>query len=446
MRRRFKSSIRGKLVILMGAVVTLSAVLTAVTVPRLVSREILAMMEQRDLLLVRELAARCEEAVVPGRPELLGRQLAGDRVLARMLESKMARLPYYLRLAVLDARDSVLFSAGRNDIPPAAFHARREFDRKRDEFIIAQEFGPESIFQLGAVINHRQSYHGCVILAVSESMARREFSHLWAVIILIFSVLSVVGLLAAVGLSMVLTSPLERLAQALGRVGEGDLEARLDFRTGDEIEALGDGFNRMLTSLKEARQRDLSANPLTGLPGNSVIEQRIAGLIGSGRTFAVLYADLDHFKEFNDHYGFVRGDEVIRFTAMLLAQALHETGGEDSFLGHVGGDDFVLICGHGKAAALAEAVVGRFNAAIDQYYDPKDRRAGFITVADRSGRMRRFRLMTLSVAVVTNRYRPIKHVGHFSQIAAQLKKQAKMRKRDKIAYDRRHDKDGAGST
>jgi diguanylate cyclase (GGDEF)-like protein len=439
MRRPLRSSIRGKLVILIAVVVTLSAVLTAVVVPRLVSRDILSMMEQRDLLLVRELAARCEQIIVSERPGRVAAQLAHDPVLAVFMSSRMSQLPYYLRLALIDSRDSVLYSVGRGDVPLAAFQARRLFGEKHDDFIISQEFGPETIYQIGSAINHRATYLGSVILVVSESQARREFNHLWAVIIIIFVILSVVGLLAAIILSLMLTYPLERLAASIDRVMAGDLEAKLEFKTGDEIEALGDGFNRMLESLKEARLRDLSANPLTGLPGNSIIEQRIGELIRQDRVFAVLYADLDHFKEFNDQYGFVRGDEVIRFSAMLLAQALHELGGQDSFLGHVGGDDFVLICEHENAALLAAALVKRFNAAIDQYYDPKDRRAGYIAVPDRAGRIKRFGLMTLTVAVVTNKYRPIRHIGQFSQLAAQLKKQAKQRKRDKIAFDRRHE-------
>ncbi|MDI6741014.1 MAG: diguanylate cyclase, partial [Candidatus Edwardsbacteria bacterium] len=336
-------------------------------------------------------------------------------------------------------RDSVILSVGRDDIPLAAFQARRSFGEKRGHYMIGQDDGPEARYQLGSVISHRGSYLGSVILVVSEAQARREFSHLWAVIILSFSILSAVGLLAAIVLSRMLTHPLEQLTASIHRVMAGDLEAKLEFATGDEIEKLGHGFNRMLESLKEARQRDLSANPLTGLPGNSIIEQRISGLIGQGRTFAALYADLDHFKEFNDHYGFVRGDEVLRFTAMLLAQALHELGGKEAFLGHIGGDDFVMICDFERAPPLANAVIERFTAAIDHYYDIDDRRNGCIEVADRTGHIKRFGLMTLSVAVVTNKYKPIRHIGQFSQIAAQLKKQVKQRKRDKIAFERRHE-------
>jgi diguanylate cyclase (GGDEF)-like protein len=396
-------------------------------------------MEQRDMLLVEDLASRCEEAIISERPEGLAAQLARDPVLARMMAARITQQPYYMRLAVIDAAGTVVFSTGSDDIPLALFQARESFAAKRDNFIIPQEYGPQRFYQLGSAINHQNRYLGCVILVASEAQARREFTNLWAVIIVIFTIISVVGLLAAVILSLMLTYPLEQLAAAIDRVVAGDLEAKLEVRTGDEIEALGRGFNMMLVSLKEARQRDLSANPLTGLPGNSIIEQRIGELIRQDQVFAVLYADLDHFKEFNDQYGFVRGDEVIRFSAMLMAQALHELGGKDSFLGHIGGDDFVLICGHENAALLAAALVKRFNAAIDQYYDPKDRRAGYIAVPDRAGHIKQFGLMTLSVAVVTNKHRPIRHIGQFSQLAAQLKKQAKQRKRDKIAFDRRHE-------
>ncbi|HTY08876.1 MAG TPA: HAMP domain-containing protein [Candidatus Edwardsbacteria bacterium] len=434
-----RSSIRGKLVILVAVVITLSAVLTALVVPRLVSQDILDMMEQRDMLLLRDLASRCEQVIVSERPQRLAAQLAADPVLAAVMASRMAQQSYYLRLAVADASGRVVFSRGRDDIPLALYSARHAFEDRRDEFIIAQDFGPQRIYQLGSIVNHQQRYLGCVILVASEAQARGEFTSLWAVIILIFTIISVVGMAASMLLSLRMTAPLERLSEAIHRVMEGDLEARLDVKSGDEIEQLGAGFNRMLVSLKEARQRDLSANPLTGLPGNSIIEQRIGALIAQGATFAVLYVDLDHFKEFNDHYGFVRGDEVLRFTAMMLAEALHQLAGAGGFLGHVGGDDFVMICDYEASQPLANAVTKGFSAAIDQYYDLADRRAGYIEVADRAGHLRRYGLMTVSVAVVTNKFTPIRHIGQFSQIAAQLKKQAKQRKRDKIAFDRRHE-------
>jgi diguanylate cyclase (GGDEF)-like protein len=171
----------------------------------------------------------------------------------------------------------------------------------------------------------------------------------------------------------------------------------------------------------------VSASSTTGLPGTVTIEQVLAERIRSGAELAVLYLDIDHFKAFNDCYGFTRGDSVIRQTGDLILETVRALGNPDDFVGHVGGDDFVAITTPARYAAVADEIIQRFDRIIPLYYDAKDRRKGGIEMADRRGHKARFPIMSLSVAVVTNEGRDFHHPAQIADVAAQLKKFAKTR-------------------
>src|SRR5688572_6603084 len=151
--------------------------------------------------------------------------------------------------------------------------------------------------------------------------------------------------------------------------------------------------------------RDLS--PLTGLPGNFRIGQEIENRIGTGAPFALVHCDLDNFKAFNDHYGFMRGDEVIRFCARCLGAATDEIGEMDAFVGHIGGDDFVALISAERAEEYCKRVIDRFDDGILDYYDTADALRGYIEVIDRRGERYAFPMVSISLGVVTNVHRPI---------------------------------------
>ncbi len=170
------------------------------------------------------------------------------------------------------------------------------------------------------------------------------------------------------------------------------------------------------------RSREMRAqSPLTGLPGNVRIAEEIQARIDAGKTFAILYADLDHFKAYNDHYGFMRGDEVIRATARLLQDVTFEVAGADGFVGHVGGDDFVIVCDAALAPTLAERIVERFDACIADLYDPTDRARGYIEVEDRRGELQRFPIATLSIGIATTERRRFAHYAEAVAVATEMK-------------------------
>jgi diguanylate cyclase (GGDEF)-like protein len=193
---------------------------------------------------------------------------------------------------------------------------------------------------------------------------------------------------------------------------------------------------RVRSVLRRAKaMRALS--PLTGLPGNTRIQEELERAIEHDRRFALLYADLDHFKAYNDHYGFARGDDVLRLAARLLHAAVQAGGGADAFVGHVGGDDFVAITGEEAAKAVVEDLIERFDAEIPSLYDPDDAKHGWIEVENRRRVLERFPLVTLSVGVASTAARRFSHYAEAVAAATEMKSQAKQQPGSAWAVDRR---------
>jgi diguanylate cyclase (GGDEF)-like protein len=189
----------------------------------------------------------------------------------------------------------------------------------------------------------------------------------------------------------------------------------------------------VLRRAKEMRAQ----SPLTGLPGNVRIEEEIDGLVEGGKDFALLYADLDHFKAYNDHYGFMRGDQAIQATASLIEETAREVTGGESFVGHVGGDDFVLIVSPDKAVDVADAIVARFDQEVPHLYDPEDRERGYVEVANRRGELQRFPLLAISIGVATTERRTFAHYAEAVAVATEMKTFTKGTPGSSWAEDRR---------
>jgi diguanylate cyclase (GGDEF)-like protein len=185
------------------------------------------------------------------------------------------------------------------------------------------------------------------------------------------------------------------------------------------------------------REIGIDANPLTRLPGNTSILRRLERLIGSQEPFAALYTDLNDFKGYNDRYGFLKGDEVIKFTAQCLLDANQKVSQGRDFVGHVGGDDFVLVTTPDRMWPLAESVIQVFDQGIRQFYTPEDAEKGYIETVDRQEKPVRHRVIGIAIAVVTNLKRKILQVGEVSQIAAELKHHVKSLGGSRFMVDRR---------
>ena len=200
----------------------------------------------------------------------------------------------------------------------------------------------------------------------------------------------------------------------------------------DPIELLA----RVKTTLRRAKDmRNLS--PLTGLPGNIRIQDEIQRKVEEGLQFAVLHCDLDNFKAFNDHYGFHKGDRVIQTTAKFLQEAIEEFARADGFVGHVGGDDFIMVVPPEVAEAAAKRVTDRFDAEVPNWYERDDYERGFIEVEDRQGNVQKFSPISLSIGVATTATRRFSHYSEVIDVATEMKQFAKRQSGSSHAVDRR---------
>lgn len=146
--------------------------------------------------------------------------------------------------------------------------------------------------------------------------------------------------------------------------------------------------------------RNRRVSPLTGLPGNVQIQAEMKKRLLKKEEFAILYFDLDNFKAYNDVYGFLKGDEIIKFTAKTIMKVIHESKCEDSFLGHIGGDDFVAILSKGNYDQICQDIILEFDANVTKFFTDTDIERGYIEVANRKGIIEDFPLTTISIGVV----------------------------------------------
>jgi diguanylate cyclase (GGDEF)-like protein len=245
------------------------------------------------------------------------------------------------------------------------------------------------------------------------------------------------ALVAAYWVTRSIVTPLRQLTNATERISEGDFDYIVDVNSGDEIGDLANAFTKMSKRLKvlEASYRD--ASPLTGLPGGIAIDRMLSNRLAVGKAVTFCMFDIDHFKAYNDRYGYSRGNKVIKMAAMVLQEAVAEMGQEGDFAGHIGGDDFVLICKRHDALDLCQNVLDRFDEHIIDFYSEEDLLNGYIQAKNRQGAIRQFPLASLSAALVTNKKRRLINHVQVGEIAAELKKAAKKIPGSSLVVDNR---------
>jgi len=229
----------------------------------------------------------------------------------------------------------------------------------------------------------------------------------------------------AIGFTYRTFSAVRKLRQATRRIAEGNFDYTPQLPSGDELGALADDFSRMAGRLKELEQMSLDASPLTRLPGNIAIERVIEKRLQEGVRFALCYADLDNFKSFTDTYGYVKGSELIRLTGEIIYEAVKANGDKDDFVGHIGGDDFVMVLSAENVVPVCEAVIKAFDAEVVRHYSPEDLERGGIEGPDRYGVMRFFPVMTVSIAVIINEAGEQSTSVELARTAAEIKDYAK---------------------
>lgn len=162
-------------------------------------------------------------------------------------------------------------------------------------------------------------------------------------------------------------------------------------------------------------------NPLTRLPGNTTIEEKIKSAL-SQNEFSIMYFDLDHFKAYNDTYGFKKGDELLQSVAQLLKDHIQR---DDHFLGHIGGDDFIAILPHYNYELLCQRLMKNFSILIKKFYSPEHLAQQYITSEDRQGNVRQFPLVSISIAIVTNSNKVYSNAEEIVEIVTTVKKRCK---------------------
>jgi diguanylate cyclase (GGDEF)-like protein len=178
-------------------------------------------------------------------------------------------------------------------------------------------------------------------------------------------------------------------------------------------------------------------SPLTGLPGNVQIQAELKKHLMKQEEFSVMYLDLDNFKAYNDEYGFLKGDEVIKYTANVITKCIHNDFNQIGFVGHIGGDDFIAIVPYKDTEALCQQIIARFDKGIKSFYNEADIENGYIEIANRKGIVEKFPLVSISIAVVVadkNRFDNILEIG---DVSAQVKHAVKSVLGSSYAIDRR---------
>jgi diguanylate cyclase (GGDEF)-like protein len=162
---------------------------------------------------------------------------------------------------------------------------------------------------------------------------------------------------------------------------------------------------------------------VTGLPSSKLIEEQLRKIMRR-KGWSVLYVGINHISDFNDVYGFVAGDDVLRFTAMLLAEVVDEFGAGSEFIGHVGGDDFIIIGTPEAASQLGSRMTQRFNEEVETFYNYKDRERGYIEVDDGAGKVQKVPLMSLAVGLIHHDTAPFADIREITEVAAEARRRS----------------------
>jgi diguanylate cyclase (GGDEF)-like protein len=260
------------------------------------------------------------------------------------------------------------------------------------------------------------------------------------------AILCALGLILSVAAATLITRNIagatRKLKYATEMIAKGDFDYDPDISNKDELGDLAKAFVTMAGRLKHLEEANLDTSPLTRLPGGTSIEKVMEKRIDAEEEIAFCLMDIDNFKAYNDHYGYAKGNEVIQATADIISQAVADNGSSVDFVGHIGGDDFVVITTPENYSSICQAVVDAYDEIIPGFYSDEDRERGHISGENRQGEHTIFPLATISIAVVTNEEN--KFVSHiqFGEAAAEVKEQAKAIVGSAFVVDQRKDKAG----
>jgi len=332
------------------------------------------------------------------------------------------------QLATLHKEYTRLYKAGfekREDFSSSAFQEHDRVIRRKQEELI------ELLNGISRDARMDQSEKSLKTLSIGHSA-------FWAI-----SGLSIGGLLLGIIVALVMTHNISRSIKQLElstqEIAEGKFDQLPEVHNQDELGDLSQAFQRMVQRLKSLEEMHLDANPLTYLPGSVTIENVLNKRLKKETPTAFCQLDLSNFKAFNDRYGYARGNEVLQATANIVTEVVRTKGNEDDFIGHIGGDDFVVITSPERHEKICAAIIDSFDKGILDFYDLEDRQRGYIHGETRQGQKVSFPIMTIAISVVTNQYRLLRNHVQVGEIAAEVKNYAKSFSRSIFVVNQRGD-------
>lgn len=243
-----------------------------------------------------------------------------------------------------------------------------------------------------------------------------------------------IGYIIAMILSVRIIKPVKDINRACREILSGKLGFHVQVKTGDELEVMATNFNQMSLSLLTMQRHAEDSNPLTQLPGNREITAELVRRIEEHQKFVFFHVDIDHFKAYNDYYGLARGDDVLRRCGKMLTEVVNDLKKEGSFVGHQGGDDFILILNLDKAKEIGEEVCKRFDAFLIDFYHKEDLERGYFLGEDprsEEKEIKRQAIMSVSLAGITNANAEVSSYREILENAVRVKKKVK-----KIPYSK----------
>ena len=250
-----------------------------------------------------------------------------------------------------------------------------------------------------------------------------------------------VGIALSAPAALTVVLGIHRSVKALTRgakeIASGSFDYRVRIVSRDEFGQLAGEFAEMGRKLAELEQLRLDANPLTHLPGNRAIDRAIESRFKAAKPFAHMYLDLDHFKAFGDRYGYKAGSEVLARTGEIIHRIAFIEGESDDMVGHIGGDDYVILTSAEKAERIAQKIIEEFDRTVPQFYSPEDQAAGYFLAQDRFGVERKFPLLTLSIAVILSENLETQSSVAISRECARMKEHLKSIPGSNYLIDRR---------
>jgi diguanylate cyclase (GGDEF)-like protein len=261
--------------------------------------------------------------------------------------------------------------------------------------------------------------------------------------------LSILGIIVGVGAALFITRNVAHSVKQLKLAALKFSQHRFDFipdvDKNDEFGMLAQALTSMAGKLSKLKAMDIDTNPLTRLPGGMAIENFLQQQIIGKKQISFCLLDIDNFKSFNDRYGYARGNDVIKFTGNIIQSVVIKRITSDFFIGHIGGDDFVAIIPSGMHKEICEIIINKFDKNIVKFYDKEDLEQGYIVSKTRQGETDKFPVMSISIAVVTNKEDLGLSSVKIGELAAEIKEYAKTFKGSVYLTDRRKKPDEMGT-